>query len=66
MKILKHGNWKNKVCEEKKVIFNCSVCGCEFEAGKSEYKFYAERRLNGASYKYMKCPECGSQCELKL
>ena len=53
MKILKQGD-VNKLKAIK--TFNCSSCGCLFEADNTEYKtvsnYYEE-------YNYIKCPCCG-------
>lgn len=56
MKILKQGKSKEKVDRIIKQVrqFECSICGCVFEADNTEYKYQF-------SHKWLecKCPNCG-------
>lgn len=53
MKIIQHGT--PKVTTK---IFECSDCGCVFEAEKDEYTYGVQYN---EEYYYCKCPECGKQ-----
>ena len=56
MKIIKHGNPKYTKPDRR---FECSHCGCIFEAEYDEYK-YAGFHNNEEYYK-CNCPECNSE-----
>lgn len=54
MKILKHGERK----QQMPVIFDCSNCGCKFEAENEEY----QTKLYYPSICFVAtCPECEQQ-----
>lgn len=66
MNIIKQGKSK----EELKAILNatkrfeCSTCGCVFEADKGEYE---TEEIQIYSYYYCKCPNCGRRAnEVKM
>lgn len=63
MEVIKHGdpNRIEAVKRERAGIkkFICKECGCEYECGRGEYKFYDDQR-EGSWYE-VTCPDCGLQ-----
>lgn len=60
MKIIKQGKSKEEVGKIIKRVrqFECSICGCIFEADDTEYKHYFDREKRAESWE-CECPNCG-------
>lgn len=60
MKILKQGKSKEEIDRTIKQVrqFECSTCGCVFEADKTEYKHQFYQR-DDEEWWECKCPNCG-------
>ena len=59
MKILKQGLSKEEALRRlrKTRIFECSICGCVWEADNTEYKYQYDQREADEWYE-CKCPNC--------
>lgn len=55
MKILKHGNLKQRK-------FTCAICGCEFVVDMREYQTVAANGI--ALWHLADCPECGNETSI--
>ena len=60
MKILKQGKSKEEVARIIKQVrqFECSTCGCVFEADNTEYKYQFCQR-EAEEWWECECPNCG-------
>ena len=60
MKIIKQGKSQDEVNRIIKQVrqFECSICGCVFEADDTEYKYQFSQR-EGTEWWECKCPNCG-------
>lgn len=60
MKIIKQGKSKEEVDRIIKRVrqFECSICGCVFEADDTEYK-YRFYQIDATEWWECKCPNCG-------
>lgn len=65
MKIIKPGNPDVLVKLNQK--FECSICGCVFEAAKQEYsEDYATNFTRCAVVRIAECPDCGEYCRAEV
>ena len=64
MKILKQGLTKEETLKRlrKTRIFECSICGCVWEADNTEYKYQYYQKDNEEWYE-CKCPNCERMCQ---
>ena len=56
MKILKPGTLVDDAC------FTCKICGCEFEANRTEYVVNRYPRDEYPAVIHCNCPTCGTIC----
>lgn len=65
MEIIKNGSWDKAEeyynSQEKKIYFECKVCGCGFNAGKDEYVISSVYEMA-----YAICPFCGHKASQEI